>query len=64
VTAGGADVREFDPETLQSRLVPGLYACGEALDVDGGCGGFNLHWAWAGGALAGRGAAVGSPRNV
>jgi predicted Rossmann fold flavoprotein len=53
VTAGGADVREFDPLTLESRLAPGLYACGEALDVDGGCGGFNLHWAWASGVLAG-----------
>ncbi|MDR2753807.1 MAG: NAD(P)/FAD-dependent oxidoreductase, partial [Oscillospiraceae bacterium] len=47
VTAGGADVAAFDPHTLESRLVPGLFACGEALDVDGGCGGFNLHWAWA-----------------
>jgi len=52
VTAGGADVREFDPHTLQSRLVPGLFACGEVLDVHGGCGGFNLHWAWASGQLA------------
>ena len=60
VTAGGADVREFDPHTMQSRIVPGLYACGEALDVDGGCGGFNLQWAWASGALAARCAAVGS----
>jgi len=54
VTAGGADVREFDPYTMQSRLVPGLYACGEALDVDGGCGGFNLHWAWASGVQSGK----------
>ncbi|MDR0530478.1 MAG: aminoacetone oxidase family FAD-binding enzyme [Oscillospiraceae bacterium] len=53
VTAGGAVVSEFHPETLESRLAPGLYACGEALDVDGGCGGFNLQWAWASGALAG-----------
>ena len=53
VTAGGADVREFDSLTMQSRIVPGLFACGEALDVDGGCGGFNLHWAWASGSLAG-----------
>ncbi|MCL2532439.1 MAG: aminoacetone oxidase family FAD-binding enzyme [Oscillospiraceae bacterium] len=53
VTAGGADVREFDPHTLQSKLVPGLFACGEVLDVHGGCGGFNLHWAWASGVLAG-----------
>ena len=53
ITAGGADVREIDPLTLESRLASGLYACGEALDVDGGCGGFNLHWAWASGVFAG-----------
>ena len=59
VTAGGADAREFDPLTMQSQIVPGLFACGEALDVDGGCGGFNLHWAWASGILAGSAAASG-----
>jgi len=62
VTAGGADVRAFDPETMASFIAPGLYACGEALDVDGGCGGFNLHWAWASGILAGQSAAS-APRN-
>ena len=40
--------------TLQSRLVPGLYACGEVLDVDGDCGGYNLQWAWSSGHLAGQ----------
>lgn len=54
VTAGGMDTAEFDPATLQSRLVPGLYAAGEVLDVDGDCGGYNLQWAWASGRLAGR----------
>ena len=54
VTAGGVSTADFDPDTLQSRLVPGLYACGEVLDVDGDCGGYNLQWAWASGALAGR----------
>ena len=54
VTAGGLDTAEFDPRTLQSRLVPGLYACGEVLDVDGDCGGFNLQWAWSSGRLAGK----------
>ena len=54
VTAGGIVTREFDPNTLQSRIVPGLYACGEVLDVDGDCGGFNLQWAWASGMLAGQ----------
>ena len=54
VTAGGLRTADFDPETMQSRLVPGLYVCGELLDVDGDCGGFNLQWAWASGRLAGR----------
>jgi len=54
VTAGGMRTEEFDPQTLQSRLVPGLYACGEVLDIDGDCGGFNLQWAWSSGRLAGR----------
>lgn len=47
VTRGGIDNAEFDPETLQSRRHPGLYAAGEVLDVDGPCGGYNLQWAWA-----------------
>ena len=54
VTAGGVSTAQFDPRTLESRLVPGLFACGEVLDVDGDCGGYNLQWAWASGALAGR----------
>ncbi len=54
VTAGGIKTSEFNPETLESRLVPGLYAAGEVLDIDGDCGGFNLQWAWASGMLAGR----------
>ena len=53
VTAGGIRTEEFDPETLQSRLVPGLYAAGEVLDIDGDCGGYNLQWAWSSGRLAG-----------
>ncbi len=59
VTAGGARMDQFDPETLESRLVPGLFACGEALDVDGDCGGYNLMWAWASGWAAGAEAAKG-----
>ena len=54
VTAGGVQTASFDPQTLQSRLVPGLFACGEVLDIDGDCGGYNLQWAWASGRLAGR----------
>lgn len=53
VTAGGADCREFDSKTLQSKKYKNLYVCGESLNVDGGCGGFNLHWAWSSGRAAG-----------
>ncbi len=53
VTAGGVDTAGFDPETMESLLVPGLYACGEVLDIDGDCGGYNLQWAWSSGRLAG-----------
>ena len=59
VTAGGIATAEFDPETLESRLAPGVYACGEVLDIDGDCGGFNLQWAWSSGRLAGQSAAQG-----
>ena len=60
VTAGGVETAGFDPLTMASRLVPGLYACGEVLDIDGDCGGFNLQWAWSSGRLAGLSAAEGS----
>ena len=53
VTAGGVLTENFDPQTMESRLVPGLYACGEVLDVDGDCGGYNLQWAWSSGRTAG-----------
>lgn len=53
VQRGGFAVESFDPHTMQARTVGGLYAAGEALDVDGPCGGYNLHWAWASGLLAG-----------
>ncbi|TFG75964.1 MAG: aminoacetone oxidase family FAD-binding enzyme, partial [Chrysiogenales bacterium] len=59
VTAGGIALDEVDPATLESRLVPGLYFCGEILDVDGDCGGFNLQWAWSSGFVAGGSAAGG-----
>ncbi|BCI60294.1 NAD(P)/FAD-dependent oxidoreductase [Solibaculum mannosilyticum] len=54
VTAGGLDTNEFDSQTMASRLIPGFYATGEVLDIDGDCGGFNLQWAWSSGHLAGR----------
>ena len=53
VTAGGILTKEFDEQTMESRIVPGLYACGEVLDIDGDCGGYNLQWAWSSGRLAG-----------
>ena len=53
VTAGGIVTKEFDEKTMESRLVPRVYACGEVLDIDGDCGGYNLQWAWSSGRLAG-----------
>lgn len=53
VTAGGIAVDAFDPQTLESRIVPGVHAAGEMLDVDGDCGGFNLMFAFGSGILAG-----------
>lgn len=58
VTRGGLVCDQFDPTTLEARAVPGLFACGEALDVDGACGGFNLAWAWKSGLVAGAAAAA------
>lgn len=53
ICCGGADVREINPKTLESKLKKGLYLIGELLDVDGICGGYNLQWAWSTGAIAG-----------
>jgi hypothetical protein len=53
VTRGGVSLKEVVPDTLASRIMPGLSFAGEALDLDGPCGGFNLQWAFASGALAG-----------
>ena len=57
VTAGGIAGSEFFPDTLESRKIPGLYAAGEMLDVDGDCGGYNLLFAFASGITAGKAAA-------
>lgn len=57
VTKGGAATDQFYPETMESKLVKGLYACGEVLDIDGDCGGYNLQWAWTSGRIAGLSAA-------
>ena len=57
VARGGLAIKSFDPCTMEARALPGFFAVGEALDVDARCGGFNLHWAWASGILAGFAAA-------
>lgn len=53
VCAGGICTKEIDVRTLESKIHPGLYFCGELLDVDGICGGYNLQWAWTSGYIAG-----------
>ena len=53
VTCGGADGNDFDAKTLMSKKQKGLFACGELLDVNGDCGGYNLHFAFTSGRLAG-----------
>ena len=57
VTRGGVDVKEVNPSTMESKLVRGLYFCGEMLDVDAVTGGYNLQIAWSTGHLAGTSAA-------
>lgn len=57
VTAGGVSLDEVNTETLESKIVKGLYFSGEVLDVYGECGGFNLQWAWASGYIAGENSA-------
>ena len=58
VCCGGVNTAEVDPDTLESRCVPGLYFAGEILDVDGDCGGYNITWAVLSGHRAGENAAV------
>lgn len=58
ITGGGVDVKEMDPKTMQSRLVEGLYAAGEILDIHGYTGGYNLTAAMATGYVAGMSAAL------
>ena len=54
VTVGGVDTDELSSKTMESRKVPGLYFVGEVIDVTGQLGGYNLHWAWASGYVAGQ----------
>lgn len=58
VTAGGIPLREVNLQTMESRRCPGVYLAGELLNIDGDCGGYNLHWAWSTGYLAGISAAA------
>lgn len=58
VTAGGISTLEIYADTMESKLVPGLFFAGEVMDVDGMCGGYNLQWAWSSGNVAGVNAAA------
>lgn len=53
LTCGGIDTTDVDEDTLQSKIIKDLYFCGEILDVNGDCGGFNLQWAWSSGYCVG-----------
>ncbi len=53
ITRGGIQLKEIDPKTMQSKIVSGLYFCGEVMNLDGPCGGYNLQWSFSSGALAG-----------
>ncbi len=53
-TAGGVDVTEIDSRNMQSKIVTNVFFCGEVVDIDGDCGGYNLQWAWSSGFVAGR----------
>ena len=54
ITRGGISLKEIDPNTMQSKLICGLYFCGEIIDLDGPCGGYNLQFAFSSGYLAGK----------
>lgn len=58
VTAGGVDTKEINQNTMESKLVKGIFFAGEIMDIDGMCGGFNLQWAWSSGFIAGQRAAL------
>jgi predicted Rossmann fold flavoprotein len=64
VTGGGVALDEIDPGTMACRRLPGLFLCGELLDVFGPIGGHNFAWAWASGRLAGRGTLRGAAANI
>ena len=56
ITRGGVSLKEIDPKTMQSKLIKGLFFCGEIMNLDGPCGGYNLQWSFASGYLAGNSA--------
>lgn len=58
VTAGGVATDEINQNTMESKIVKGLFLAGEIIDIDGQCGGFNLQWAWSSGFIAGQNAAL------
>lgn len=55
VTAGGVDLKEINSKNMESKIVPHIYFCGEVLDIDGFCGGFNLQNCWSTGYVAAQG---------
>lgn len=57
ITCGGIKTEEISPDNMMSKIIPGLFVCGEILDIHGDCGGYNLHLAWTTGRIAGNGAA-------
>jgi predicted Rossmann fold flavoprotein len=54
ITRGGVELKEIDSKTMQSKLISGLYFCGEVVNIDGPCGGYNLQWSFSSGFLAGK----------
>lgn len=54
ITRGGIDLKQIDPRTMESKLIKGLYFCGEVVNLDGPCGGYNLQWSFSSGYLAGK----------
>lgn len=53
ITRGGVSLKEVRPETMESKVLNGLFFCGEVMNLDGPCGGYNLQWSFASGYLAG-----------
>jgi predicted Rossmann fold flavoprotein len=54
ITRGGISLKEINPKTMHSKVIRGLYFCGEVIDIDGPCGGYNLQWSFSSGYLSGK----------